>query len=204
MDLSLWLTVASILALGAMSPGPSLALVLRHTLGGGRLNGCVAALAHGVGVALYALACVSGLAVIITASPGFFRAFQWAGAAYLAWIGVRGLMAGRQLGGELATVPTTASAARDGFLVVFLNPKIAVFFFALFSQVISPESSWLARGVIAVTAWVIDSLWYVLVAWLFSTPRWMPALQKHSVWFDRLFGLILILLAARLVVETLK
>ena len=75
-----------------MSPGPSLAVVLRHTLSGGRLNGCLAALAHGAGIGLYALLSISGLAVLITASPGLFRAFQWAGAAYLAWMGLRGLL----------------------------------------------------------------------------------------------------------------
>ena len=204
MNFSLWLTVGSILALGAMSPGPSLALVLRHTVSGGRRNGCVAALAHSVGVALYAFACISGLAVLLTASPGFFRAFQWAGAAFLAYLGVRGLMSKRQVASTPAQVPTTVSAARDGFLIVFLNPNIAVFFLALFSQVIGPDSSWLARGVIASTAWFIDAIWYLLVAWVFSAPRWMPLLQKHAVWFDRLFGVILLLLAARLVLETLK
>ena len=204
MSLSLWLTVASILLLGAMSPGPSLALVLRHTVRGGRLNGCVAGIAHSFGVALYALASISGLAVLITASPRIFHAFQWAGAIFIAALGIRGMMARKPVDGTLPVVPTTGSAARDGFLIVFLNPHIAVFFLALFSQVVGPDSSWFARGVFAATAWGIDILWYVLVAWIFSTPRWMPMLQKNAAWLERLFGLILLLLAARLVWETLK
>ena len=76
-----------------MSPGPSLALVLRHTLAGGRRHGCLAAISHGLGIGLYAGLCVSGLAFLITASPRLFSAFQWAGAAYLAWLGLRGLLA---------------------------------------------------------------------------------------------------------------
>jgi len=203
MTLSLWLTVTSILLLGAMSPGPSLALVLRHTLSGGRRNGFVVAIAHGFGIALYVFACISGLVVLITASPGIFRAFQWAGAIFLAWLGIRGLLAKKPKSDTLVEVPTTASAARDGFLVVFLNPNIAIFFLALFSQVIGSGSSWFARGVMTGTAWVIDTLWYALVAWIFSAPRWMPLLQKHAIWLERLFGLILLLLAARLVWQTL-
>ena len=108
------------------------------------------------------------------------------------------------MGGMLVDVPTTASAARDGFLVVFLNPNIAIFFLALFSQVIGPDSSWFARGVMTGTAWIIDTLWYALVAWVFSAPRWTPLLQRHAVWLERLFGLILLFLAARLVWETLR
>lgn len=203
MILATWLTVVTICALGAMSPGPSLAVVLRHTLAGGRSNGLVAALMHGFGIGLYALLCISGLAFIITTSPRLFTAFQWAGAAYLVWLGYRGIRS--QPVGEEAVhrTNTSASAARDGFLVVFLNPKIAVFFIALFSQVIGVETSLPARLGYAATAMVIDMAWYLLVAWLFSSPRWLTRLQARTVWFERLFGIILIALAGRLIFETL-
>ncbi len=202
MTLATWFTVLTICALGAMSPGPSLAVVLRQTLSGGRLNGCVTAVSHGVGIGIYALLCISGLAFLITTSPGLFTAFQWAGAAYLAWLGYKGLTA-RPAGGEApAATATSAGAARDGFLVVFLNPKIAVFFIALFSQVIGPDTSLLAKLAYAATAMVIDAAWYLLVAWLFSNPRWLERLQARAVWFERLFGAILIALAARLIIET--
>ncbi len=48
--------------------------------------------------------------------------------AYLAWLGIRGLRAKPADGAAVAAGPTRGSAARDGFLIVFLNPKIAVFF----------------------------------------------------------------------------
>jgi threonine/homoserine/homoserine lactone efflux protein len=198
-----WLTVLSICVLGAMSPGPSLAVVLRHTLGGGRLHGCLAALAHGAGVGIYALLAISGLAVLITASPGVFRAFQWAGAIYLAWLGVRGLLARAPEADAPLPAARGASAARDGFLIAFLNPKIAVFFIALFAQVIGSETAWAARVLYAGTAWFTDTAWYLLVAWMFSTPRWLARLRRNAVWFERLFGLILLALAGRLLWETL-
>lgn len=201
MNITTWLTVVSIVMLGAMSPGPSLAVVLRHTLSGGRRNGCTAAIAHGAGVGLYAFACISGLAFLITTSPDLFRAFQWAGAAYLAWLGIRGLLAKAPRQSEQPHAH--AGAARDGFLIVFLNPKIAVFFIALFSQVIGPETGLLARFGYAATAWSIDTAWYLVVAWLFSIPRWLAKLKRHTIWFERLFGIILLALAARLLLETL-
>lgn len=197
-----WLSIAAICALGAMSPGPSLAVVLRHTLQGGRLNGCLAAVAHSVGIGIYALLAISGLAVLITASPEVFRGFQWAGAAYLTWLGIKGLMA-KQTPEEHAGEPrASASAARDGFLIAFFNPKIAVFLVALFSQVVGVETSWTERSLYAGTAWLIDMLWYLLVAWLFSAPRWIGKLRSNAVWFERAFGVILIALAARLLLET--
>jgi threonine/homoserine/homoserine lactone efflux protein len=203
MLLATWLTVLSICVLGAMSPGPSLALVLRHTLAGGRRNGALAALAHGAGIGIYALAAISGLAVLITASPALFRAFEWGGAAYLAWLGLRGLLAKPAEAAQPGSPASGRSAARDGFLIAFLNPKIAVFFIALFAQVIGPDTPWAARLLYAGTAWFIDTAWYLLVAWLFSVPRWLGRLQRHAVWFERLFGLVLLALAGRLVWATL-
>ncbi|MHA7881257.1 MAG: LysE family translocator [Saccharospirillum sp.] len=199
-----WLAVVSICALGAMSPGPSLAVVMKQTLAGGRRNGVLTGLAHGAGVGLYALLSIVGLAAVITASPAAFMVLQWGGALYLAWLGIKGLMAKRRADDGLADVPTTQSALRDGFLVVFLNPKIAVFFLALFSQVVGTDTSVLAKLGYAATAMVIDGGWYLLVAWLFSNPLWMDRLKRQAVWLERLFGAILVALAGRLMLGILK
>jgi threonine/homoserine/homoserine lactone efflux protein len=203
MILTTWLTIVSICMLGAMSPGPSLVIVLRQTLSGGRINGCIAAVTHAIGIGLYAFLSISGLAVLITTSPFVFKAFQWGGAAYLAWLGVKGITAQAGQSKTLPQAPAGISAARDGFLIVFLNPKVAVFFIALFSQVIGSETSWLARMGYASTAMIIDMAWYLLVAWVFSRPGWIERLQENAIWFERLFGVVLLGLGAKLVLETL-
>jgi len=203
MTIAIWLTVVSICLLGAMSPGPSLAVVLKQTLSGGRKAGLVAAITHGLGIGLYALLCISGIAVMITASPVLFKALQWAGAVYLVWLGIKGLRARAGDGTILADPATTGSAARDGFLIVFLNPKIAVFFIALFSQVIGSDTSWLEKLAYAATALFIDMGWYMIVAWSFSNPRWLGRLQQNVVWLERIFGVILIALAVRLLASGL-
>lgn len=203
MTIAIWLSVVSICLLGAMSPGPSLAVVLQQTLRGGRKNGMVAAMTHGLGIGLYALACISGIAVIITTSPLLFTALQWAGAAYLLWLGIKGLLAKARPPENLSHAPTTGSAARDGFLVVFLNPKVAVFFIALFSQVIGNDTSLPEKLAFAATALFIDMGWYMFVAWSFSNARWLGRLQDNVVWLERAFGIVLIALAVRLLLGNL-
>ena len=200
MTIGLWLAVVSICMLGAMSPGPSLAVVLKQTISGGRVNGLIAAVTHGLGIGLYALLCISGIAVMITTSAWLFKTLQWAGAAYLVWLGIKGLRAHAGTGASLDAPPTTGSAARDGFLIVFLNPKVAVFFIALFSQVIGSGTTWLEKLAYAATAMFIDMGWYMIVAWLFSNPNWLGRLQRNVVWLERIFGVVLIALAVRLVV----
>lgn len=203
MTIAIWASVVSICLLGAMSPGPSLAVVLQQTLRGGRKTGMVAAATHGLGIGLYAMLCISGIAVIITTSPVLFIGLQWAGAIYLLWLGIKGLLAKPRSADDLNDIPTTSSAARDGFLVVFLNPKVAVFFIALFSQVIGNDTSLPEKLAFAATALFIDMGWYIFVAWSFSNPRWMDVLQKNVVWLERVFGLVLIALAVRLVLTNL-
>ncbi len=198
MTLATWLTVVSICILGAMSPGPSLALVLKQTLNGGRRHGMITALSHGLGVGFYAFLSILGLAAVITTSPLAFSILQWGGALYLAWLGVKGLMARTGDSSGEPVVVTTTSAARDGFLLAFLNPKIAVFFLALFSQVVGTHTDLPAKLGYATTAMVVDCGWYLIVAWLFSSPRWLDMLKRRAVWFERLFGTILLGLAGRL------
>jgi len=201
MPFSLWLSLAAVCAMGAMSPGPSLALVLRHTLGGGRLPGVAAALAHALGVGFYALLTVWGLGALIVRFPLLFQAITWGGAAYLAWLGIRALRAGR--GSALdATAMTTSrrQAAREGMLVALGNPKLILFFIALLSQFVTPEMSLTAKALVVLTAMIIDGGWYVLVAVGLSHSRVLPWLQARAHWINRITGVLLLALALRVVV----
>ncbi|MBB3191389.1 LysE family translocator [Halomonas cerina] len=198
MPISLWLSLAAVCTLGAMSPGPSLALVLRHTLGGGRAPGVVAGLSHALGVGLYALLTVWGLGALIVRFPMLFQAITWAGAAYLAWLGLQALRAGRVGALNAATVTTTpGQAAREGMLVALGNPKLILFFIALLSQFVTPEMSLGARALIVLTAMIIDGGWYVLVAVSLSHSRVLPWLRARAHWINRATGVLLLALALR-------
>ena len=200
MPLTLWLSLAAICAMGAMSPGTSLALVLRHTLGGGRVPGMTAAIFHALGVGFYALLTVLGLGAVMVRFPELFQLITWFGAAYLAWLGIKALRAGR--GGALtpgAVATTPRQAAKEAVLVALGNPKLIIFFVALLSQFVTPEMSLLAKAIIVATAIIIDGGWYVLVAVGLSHSRVLPWLQRHAHWINRITGVLLIALALRVV-----
>ncbi len=72
MTWSAWLPLALVCLLGAMSPGPSLAVVARHAFRGGVGDGIVCAMAHGVGILLWALLMANGLGVLLTEQPTGF------------------------------------------------------------------------------------------------------------------------------------
>ena len=77
MEFHLWLSFVVICIMGALSPGPSLALVIKNTLAGGTSQGYATAISHGLGVALYAAITATGIAVIIVKSPLIFSIIQY-------------------------------------------------------------------------------------------------------------------------------
>ncbi len=194
MEFGQWLSLFGVCLLGAMSPGPSLAVVVQSTLGGGRGAGVAAALAHGLGVALYGLFTVTGLAVLIAGSVRLFTGIQLAGAAYLIYLGIGALRAGPAGPAQPEPGGSGRRAAASGFTVAFLNPKLAVFMLALFSQFLQPGAGWQQKGVMVLTVGLTDALWYCAVALLLSRRGLLDRLQAGSRVIDRVFGVVLILL----------
>lgn len=200
MTLSTWLSLVAICCLGAISPGPSLAVVLQHTLSNSRAHGVIAGVSHALGVALWALLTVWGLALVVANSPTLSKVIMYSGAAYLAWMGVKALRStqGAQLKVEKKQA-ALSTAARDGMMISLLNPKLALFFIALFSQFVSTQMGIAEKAIMISTAAVIDGLWYCLVAIILSQAQVINRLQQHSVLIDRISGLILVGLALRVV-----
>lgn len=199
MTLSTWLALATICILGAMTPGVSLALVMKHTVGGSRANGVAAAIGHGVGVTLYALATTFGLTLVLTSTPALFHAVAWGGAAYLIWIGIQTIL---QRGGAMRVdaegrTATAWQAARDGLAVSALNPKLAIFFIALFSQFVRPGLGAQARTLMAATAGGIDMGWYSLMALLLSRTTVLAWLRARVILLNQVTGAVLVLLGVR-------
>ncbi|MFI2809691.1 MULTISPECIES: LysE family translocator [Microbulbifer] len=202
MDIVAWLSLAGICALGAMSPGPSLLIILRGAAAGVR-PGIAAALAHGAGVGIYAVLTALGLAVLITKSPLLFNILQWGGAAMLLYLGWKALRArAPDPNGERAEIAplSTRRAAAQGFGIAFFNPKIAIFFTALFSQFVGEQQALGIKLGMAALAAGIDAVWYCLVTLAVSAGRrrnWSGGPVMHRL--QQLFGILLVALAARLV-----
>ncbi|KJY84555.1 lysine transporter LysE [Vibrio galatheae] len=201
MTLTVWLSLFTISILGAMSPGPSLAAVAKHSLAGGRLNGLAAAWAHAMGIGLYAFITLIGLAVVLQQSPIVFKTISYAGAAYLAYLGYNALRSRGGVAAKLESGERTSlwQSAREGFLISLLSPKIALFFIALFSQFVAVGDSVAAKGLIVLTPMVVDGLWYSLITFLLSSPRLIDRIRSKALLIDRLSGAVLILLALRVV-----
>jgi len=200
MTLSAWLSLALVCLLGAMSPGPSLAIVVRHSVISGARAGVICAVAHGVGIFLWAALMVSGLGALLLAQPTWFDGLRALGAGFLLYLGCRALMAQRGVAADRGQANSGGAAslrkaAREGLVISLSNPKVAVFFAALFSQFIQPDATLSAQLMIATTAALIDALWYTMVVVLLSRPGCSGYFTQHVSLLDRVFGVILIVLS---------
>ena len=200
---SQWLSLALVCLLGAMSPGPSLAVVVRHSVTGGRGAGIVCAFSHAFGIFLWAAMMVGGLGVLLLSSPDIFFAVRLAGAAFLFYVGLQAIRArpadSALRTGTAALGAYAGSPAREGFIIALSNPKVAVFFAALFSQFISPTAPNAQQWIIAGTAATIDALWYAVVAVLLTRAAVLQWFQERIGLLNRFFGVILIALSLSII-----
>ena len=199
MELAAWLSLATVCIFGAMTPGPSLIVILRNTVGGSRLNGLVASLGQAMGVATYATLTVLGLAVIIQQSPMLFNGIRYVSIVfilYLAWQALTAKSALGKLDGDKIEVSLGQSFSQ-GLMIAFVNPKLAIFFLALFSQFIETQASGLQNLVMVATVASIDFIWYSLLACLMSTPGLMTALRNNINVVEKITGVALLTVAAR-------
>ncbi|MDN3640523.1 LysE family translocator [Simiduia curdlanivorans] len=204
MLLSSWLSVAGICALGAMSPGPSLAVVMNNTVNHGRKAGILTAVGHGLGVTAYAAATALGLAVVIAQSALIFDVIRYLGAAFLLFIAYKTWVSTQQVKQQSEPSADQDKAIKtpgfiSGLMIAALNPKMAIFFLALFSQFVQLDAGLGDKLILALTAGTIDTLWYLLVAWGLATPKVLNWLSLHQKKINQLFALVIALLAATIV-----
>ena len=201
LDFTSLLGLSFVCAMGAMSPGPSLAVVLRNTISGGRLQGVMTGVGHGIGFGIYALVAVTSLSALLLANESLFMLLQWGGALVLLWLSYN-MLTYTPSDEEKEHESSGRQGFIEGFLISFLNPKILVFLVAIFSQFIDPNMTSLDRFFMALLAGIIDTTWYVLVAAVLAGTPLIDILRSNSVIIDRAIGLVLSLLALALVAKT--
>ncbi len=198
MDLPALIGVSLVCAMGAMSPGPSLAVVLRNTISGGRTQGVMTGIGHGIGFGIYAMLAVTGLSAILIADESKFELLQWSGAVVLLWLSYN-MLTYQPSGNKEEHQSSGRRGFVEGFMIAFLNPKILVFLVAVFSQFLDPQMRDIDRVVMALIAGLIDTVWYVLVAAVLSGTAIIDKLRENSVLIDRMIGTVLLVLALALI-----
>lgn len=179
--------------LGAMSPGPSLAVVLRNSISGGRRQGVETAIGHGLGYGVYAFFAALGFAAAIAASDSLVTGLRILGIVLLLYLG---FTYGRSaLAGSLSSHEHGISGGRSGFLegafIAIFNPKILAWMIAIYSPFIDSDYEISTLLAIAITGMIIDASWYSGVALFFTTGGRAERLRAMSRRIDAAMALLM-------------
>lgn len=200
-----WFLLISIFTMALASPGPDFVIAVRNAIVHSRRIGIFTAIGFALGVSIHMIYTLFGLAAIISQSIVLFNLIKYIGAAYLLYIGIQALRSNgfdgdtKEFTRPAKTKKMTARRALlSGFITNVLNPKATLFFLAVFSQFITPETPFSVQFFYAGTCVVMTGLWFSLVAIVLTNPLIKAKFLKFTKWIDKVCGVLLIGLGIKL------
>lgn len=184
-----------IAVLVTVTPGAATAMVVRSALRGGVKAGVHTIAGNSIGVVTWALLSIVGISALVAASEVAFATLKLVGAVVLVYLGVQSL---RRAGAREEPVTRTQRPFRDGVLTSLANPKLAVFFVALFPQFVGKSGNVLATTLLMAALIVaLDWVWYGALAILASRAKAGFMRSRGGRWMERATGAVLIGLGLR-------
>lgn len=207
------LAVAHLLA--AMSPGPDFAIVVRQSLVHGRRSALWTSVGIGTAILLHVTYTVLGIGLLVRSSVLAFNLIKYAGAAYLAWIGAKALATrprdarndppfGSEAKAAVPAEPGPRRAFATGFFTNALNPKVTLFFVAIFAALVDPTTPKGLQAAYGLYLSLATMAWFFVVSTVFTAERVRRAFLRGGHWIDRAMGVVFIGLAAALALATIR
>ena len=194
------LAFAPIAALLTITPGAGTAMIVRSAVRGGRRRALVTTIGNSIGVLAWAGFAAVGVAAVVATSAEAFTAVKLVGAVVLVILGLHSLR-GRRAADTVAA-PAGGAPLRDGVVTSLANPKLAVFFAALFPQFV-PDGASVLFSALLMAAMIVafDLVWYSMLAYLVARARRAFVEGPWLARAERLTGAVLVGLGVRLALE---
>ena len=198
-----WVQFATICIVGAMSPGPSMALIIRNSIKYGRVSGILSSVGHAIGIGIYAAVSVAGLQNILINNIYLFNTIQFCGSVFLLVLGILFL---RDTGQKLSIQDKQKSvnSFMQGFAISILNPKILIWFAAIFSQFIEISSTNFVKLIMVLIASSIDGLWYIILTIIVTGFGLKQFLENNTKIIQNISGAVLIFISIIILYNTLS
>ena len=198
-----WVQFVAICLIGAMSPGPSMALIIRNSIKYGRISGILFSLGHAIGIGIYATVSVLGLQFILINNLFLFNAIQFCGSVFLLILGILFLRdTAHNL--SLENEQKNVNSFMQGFAISILNPKILIWFAAIFSQFIEISSTNFVKLAMVLIASSIDGLWYIILTIVVTGFGLKQFLEHNTNIIQKISGVVLISISIIILHKTLS
>jgi RhtB (resistance to homoserine/threonine) family protein len=200
-----FLTIASVHLLAVASPGPDFAVVLKHSISFGRRAAIITSMGVGVGILIHVGYSLLGIGILIKTTPVLFQVFSYVAAAYLLYLGWGAIRSPAPKNLNNVELKKTVQIISDnkafmvGFLTNGLNPKATLFFLSVFAVAVSPDTPNVIKLGYGLYLAVATGIWFCVLSLFLSSKKVTLFIGKKGHWFDRVMGVVLILLAIKLV-----
>jgi len=197
-----FLMITLVHTLAVISPGPDFAIVIRQSISFGRKTAIMTSLGIGTGISVHILYTLLGIGFIISQSEVALMTAKIAGALYLSYLGVNLLRSQKPTSSDALMINNSVSSYKRAFMMGFmtnlLNPKVTLFFLAVFTTMVSIDTPLFVQSIYGVWIALSTALWFSSVSILFSQQRIRDKFIRHGYIFERLMGALLLVFAAKL------
>ncbi|WP_176082931.1 LysE family transporter [Martelella sp. HB161492] len=199
-------SLMAVFSFAIVAPGADTAMVIRQAVLHGRKAAVLTSFGIGTSLMFHVSYTILGLGLIISKSILLFNIVKWLGVAYLVFLGIQSLRAGKvSLQQDVAAVPAARQSAGRAFLLGFLanalNPKPVIFFLSIFSAVVSlstPSAVKFGYGLVMASCLIA---WFVGVSLFLTMPQMRAGFERASTWINRASGAVFIAFGLKLATE---
>lgn len=200
MELDIFIKVVFICMVGAISPGPSWVLIINKSLSAGKMGGFLTSIGHGVGIALYALIANIGIGVILNTNIILFNGIKIFSIIFLMYLGYKSFQS-KPVSLIEQKLNTGIKSFLEGLSFALLNPKVLIWFIAIYSQFMSPSNALIFNFILIAAAGIIDMGWYCLLVILVTSSSFIKLVQNKISLIQKLTGIIFISIGIFLLIE---
>ena len=195
MTVILFTQIVFVCLLGAMSPGPSMVVVINNAIFKNKFNGILTAFGHGFGIGIYALFAVLGISLIIETNLMVFNTIKILSIIFLLYLGIQSFINKTALNFDQNKMEGGGISFLEGLSIAMLNPKIFIWFIAIYSQFISIKNDIFLNISLILIASLVDALWYVFLVNLVTYRSVLNLIKNKIKQIQRSIGVLFIIIS---------
>ena len=204
MSFLLFIQIIFVCLLGAIFPGHSMMVVKNNSIFKNKLNGIFTALGHGFGIGIYALFAVIGIGLIIKANFYLFIILKTLSIIFLFYLGIQALVKTNHVEFNEGSIKDGIQSFFQGLSISILNPKILIWFLAIYSQFMSSNNDIFFNLSLVLIASTVDALWYILLVNLVTSKNILEFVKDKSYLIKKIVGCLFIILSIILIIDLIK
>ncbi len=204
MTILLFAKIIIVCLLGAMSPGPSMVVVINNAIYKNRINGILTAIGHGFGIGIYAFFAVLGIGLIIKTNLFLFNTIKILSIFFLFFLGFQAIFSNPKMNFEKNAIKFGVKSFLEGFTISILNPKILIWFLAIYSQFMSASNDYILNISLILIASSVDALWYIILVKLVTAKGVLEKLKSKLQLIQKLIGYLFITISIFLIIGLIR